>query len=119
MKRVVALVLPAVLGLVVAGCASAKKTVVRSTTGTRPVPNVAIRGGNGAITVTGTVTLRNVKPGTPVACKGGPRVKVPAGEAGVDATGFGVAKVSGASHTTSLELSRSAKGIVTIACSGK
>lgn len=119
MQRIVALVMLLVLGFVVAGGASAKKTIVRAGTVTRPAQNVAIVGGTGAITVTGTVTLPDVEPGTPIACKGGPRVKVPAGAGGVNATRASFTAASGPSPSTSLELSRSANGTVTVSCSRK
>lgn len=118
MKRIVALVL-LVLGLVVAGCASAKKTAVRSTAVTGPARGTAIVGGTGAITVTGTVELPHVAPGTELACKGGPRAKVPAGEGGVNVTASRVSVVSGPAPSTGLELSRSGNGTVTVSCTGK
>jgi hypothetical protein len=119
MKRILGLVVLAALGVVVAGCASARKTVVHSVTITKPVPSGASVVANGVVTVTGTVTLRNLEPGTSIACKGGPRVKIPAGEARAGATSFQETAVSGPARPTSLQLSRSVDGTVTVSCSRK
>jgi hypothetical protein len=54
-----ALALLAFVGFVVAGCGSTAKAV------------------SGAVTVTGTTTISNVKVGTLVRCDGGPAAKVP------------------------------------------
>jgi hypothetical protein len=114
MKRIAALVVLAALGFVVAGCgASAKKggsvsLILVTTESLSPE----------ALTVSGTTTISDVKPGTSVGCKGGPRVKVPAG-AGVVNAGTGTARKGGHSHSKRLRLTRSPNGTVTVACSRK
>jgi hypothetical protein len=116
MKRIAAVVvLAAALGFVVAGCGgSAKKggsiSLIFVTTA-RLSPE--------ALTVSGTTTISDVKPGTSIGCKGGgPRVKVPA-EAGVVNAGSGTASPSGHSHSEHLQLTRSPNGAVTVTCSRK
>jgi hypothetical protein len=120
MKRIVALVLLGALGLVVAGCASGHQAASNVTTLTSIV---GVSGNPATLIVSGTATLPHIKPGTRIACKGGePKVKVPATPAAVGAYEVGEG-VSGrwqhAGPTTSLQLSRSPDGTVTVTCSRK
>lgn len=116
MKRIAALVVLTALGFVVAGCgASAKEggsvsLILMTTESLSPE----------ALTISGTTTISDVKPGTSIGCKGGPRVKVPAG-AGVVNAGTGTASKggSGHSHSKRLQLTRSPNGTVTVTCSRK
>jgi len=116
-KRIAALAVLAALGFFVAGCGgSAKKggsiSLILVTTA-RLSPE--------ALTVSGTTTISDVKPGTSIGCKGGgPRVKVPAGAGAVNA-GTGTVRKggSGHSHSKHLQLTRSPNGTVTVTCSRK
>jgi hypothetical protein len=114
MKRIAALVVLAALGFVVAACgATAKKggsvsLILVTTEGPSPE----------ALTVSGTTTISDVKPGTSIGCKGGPRVKAPAG-AGVVNAGSGTASASGSSHSKRLQLTRLPNGTVTVTCTRK
>jgi hypothetical protein len=114
MKRIAAVVVLAALGFVVAGCGgSAKKggsvsLILVTTANLSPE----------ALTVSGATTISDVKPGTSIGCKGGPRVKVPAGAGAVHA-GSGTASPSGHSHSKHLQLTRSPNGTVTVTCSRK
>jgi hypothetical protein len=114
MKRIAALVVLAALGFVVAGCGgSAKKggSVSRILVTTASLSREAL-------TVSGTTTISDLKPGTSIGCKGGPRVKAPAG-AGVVNAGSGTASASGSSHSKRLQLTRLPNGTVTVTCTRK
>jgi hypothetical protein len=115
MKRVLALVALALLGFAVAGCGSAKKggsvSVFFNTVDTNSP--------SGTIFVAGTKTFANLRPGTPIACKGGaPRLTVRTGEAEVAVAGRWEKVVggSGSSPTTRLAMTRNADGRITVTC---
>lgn len=126
MKRVLTVVVVAVLGLVVAGCASGHKAASRVTTVPYARSVVDLSSGRDTIVVSGSAIIPHVKAGTEIACKGGgPKVKVPAGMAevagksytvGVAAAGHWSSRGSGSVPETSLELLRSPDGTVTVTC---
>ena len=115
-KRIAALLVLTGLGFAVAGCgASAKKggsvsLILVTTESLSPE----------AITVSGITTIPDVKPGTSIGCKGGPRVKVPAG-AGVVNGGTGTVSKGDSGHSRSkrLRLTRSLNETVTVTCTRK
>ena len=97
MKRLLAVVLVALVGFAAAGCGSGTKT------------------GSGAITVTGTTTISNVDTGTLVSCKGGiPSSKVPPAGEGVTANVDG----TGPSSSGMLQLTHRQDGSVVVRCRG-
>ena len=141
MKRIAVLVVLAALGLVAAGCGSAKKVVVKKggsvsidmlTTTESTSNSIGISFGDGytiehgmtgvTITVNRTATIPHVKPGTVVRCKGGgPSVKVTkrvrvngssTGDYGVDEGGGS----SGSTRERHIELSHSPNGTITVSC---
>lgn len=118
MKLLLALALLAVLGFAVAGCGSAKKAV---SGGPRYIHVVTLhkKAGSGLIiTVTGTLTIPNVKAGTRIKCKGWPgrgvKVPPPGSEANV---GGGTATPSGTgSSSRNMKLTHLENGSVTVSC---
>lgn len=114
MRAVIALVLLAAVGFALAGCGAAKKRIVVGTVNHAVGANT----GFGAVTVTGTATLPNVKTGTVIACRGGrPSAKVP-GRGDSVSVGSGVVTVGGKvpSSTRNLQMTHLRTGWVTVSC---
>jgi hypothetical protein len=113
MKRILALLVVAGFGAVVAGCASGTERGSKAATTLAGSAHVVRSFSARGILVTGKATIPNVKAGTVISCKGGPTVTVPAGPGG--AVGA-VAAVRGPAPVTRLDLTRSSNG-VTVSCS--
>jgi hypothetical protein len=115
MKGIAAPALLAMVGLMLAGCASGHKRESKATANTT---SLVVYGGR-AITITGSAVIPHVKAGTRIRCKGGPTIKIPAGASRVSSASAGVWS-QGGSHgpapSTNLQLSRSANGTVTASC---
>ena len=89
MKPLLTTALLAILGFAVAGCGATKKIV----------------------TLTGTVTLPNVKSGTLVTCKGGPVILVPA-----HGLGIGQVTILTRKNSPEIQLTHLQNGSVTASC---
>jgi hypothetical protein len=102
MKRILALVVLAVLGFATAGCGSGEKArtshVVKFVSGPHGIRVVG----------RGTARLAHLKPGTRVSCKGAPAVTVPYDTSSVAAVRGPVER--------SIKLTRSLNGTVTVSC---
>jgi hypothetical protein len=109
MNRILVLVVLAVLGFAVAGCASGKKAgrvafvarshVVKSVVGFDGIKVIGI----------GTARFSHLKPGTRVTCKGGPTLTVPYDQSSA-------AAVRGPRPAITIKLSRSLNGMLTVSC---
>src|SRR5262249_45709117 len=115
MKRIMAPVIVAALGCVVAGCGSGHKAAGSVTTLPRSV--VEDSSNPDRIVVTGTLTLSHVKVGTEIACKGGDPgwLKVPAVPPASDGQSYSVEESDGGhwsdgGPTTGMALSASSDG---------
>jgi hypothetical protein len=108
MKRILALVLLAVLGFAVAACGSTKKAYV----------NMGGLGGS-AFVVRGTTTISDVTTRDLVRCQGGPSANVPT-PGGAVAAGTDRLSPTGAPSSTSsrgeIQLTRLRNGSVTVTC---
>ena len=120
MKRIVALVVLAVVGFAAAGCAAGHKAASNVITLTSIVD---VKGQPQKFIVSGTATIPRVAPGAQFACKGEESdwVTVPAGLASYSGKTYtiGASQRGGWSDggpTSSLRLLRSPNGTVTVTC---
>jgi hypothetical protein len=121
MKRIVALVVLAVVGFAAAGCAAGHKAASNVITLTSIVD---VKGQPQKFIVSGTATIPHVAPGAEIACKGNESnwATVPAGLVDYSGKTYSVelsqgGRGSDGGRATRLQLVRSSNGTVTVKCS--